>query len=141
MTETKIIYHCPNGCNAPLTSDFEVEQTWRVDIDGEPIEPDSPGEISRSLTQPKCSKCGSEAVEYPCKTIPIFDSCGQPVSTAYMPAKEYRIVFLRHGLSTSLLDIVRRNGADCVIDEGKVYELTQDGLVPRNELPGQISLF
>ncbi len=58
-----------------------------------------------------------------------------------MPAKEYRIVFLRRGLSTKLLDIVRRNGADCVTDDGKVYELTQEGLVSRNELPGQISLF
>lgn len=141
MPETRIIYHCPNGCNAPLTSDFEVKQTWLVDIDGEPIEPDSPGEIVCSLTQPKCSKCGSQAVEHQCKAVPIFDSCGQPVSTAYMPAKEYRIVFLRRGLSTKLLDIVRRNGADCVIADGKVYELTQEGLVSRNELPGQISLF
>lgn len=141
MPETKIIYHCPNGCNASLTSDFEVKQTWLVDIDGEPIEPDGPEEIVRSLTHPKCSKCGSPAVEYQCQAVPIFDSCGQPVSTAYMPAKEYRIVFLRRGLSTKLLDIVRRNGADCVTDEGKVYEFTQDGLVPRNELPGQTSLF
>ncbi len=45
MPETRIIYHCPNGCNASLTSDFEVKQTWLVDIDGEPIEPDNSPEM------------------------------------------------------------------------------------------------
>lgn len=142
MSKTTI-YACPNGCGVPLTAECEVNQTWYVDIEGDAIESKDDA-IPDIFDEPKCPRCGAEAEEYEdCESLPVYDCDGREVFTAYVPGKEHQIAFLtdEDKMSVRRVDIVRRHGADCFIDNGAMYLLGEDGFTRYAELDGQQSLF
>lgn len=137
------IYACPNNCGVPLVAECEVIQDWCVNIEGDPIEPQSEP-LPELNDDPKCPHCGAEAEEYEdCEPIPVYDCDGREVFTAYVPDKKYRIAFLTNEdvMSVRRVDIVRRHGADCFIDNGAMYLLGENGFTRYAELDGQQSLF
>lgn len=141
----KYIYVCPNGCNVPLVCDFDVTETWFVDPAGEPVEMESSDGPGLTTETPRCSKCHANAEEHKCKVVPAWSETNERLGTVYVPMELDNIVFFEKldspRISVERLDICKKDGIECIHINGAIYLRNDDGFRPRQELPGQVSLF
>lgn len=142
----RYIYVCPNGCNAPLICNFDVTETWFVDPAGEPVELESSDGPGLTTETPRCSKCRANAEEYKCQAIPVWSETNERLGTVYVPTGLDDIVFFET-LSSSVrtnverLSISKKDDVAVISINGAVFLMDDDGFRPRQELPGQVSLF
>ncbi|WP_191396198.1 hypothetical protein [Flavonifractor sp. An306] len=141
----KYIYVCPSGCNAPLVCDFDVTETWFVDPTGEPVELESSDGPGLTTKTPRCSKCQAKAEEHKCKGLTVWSETNERLGAVYVPAELDDIVFFKlshSGLNNvERLTVRKKDNMDAICIGGTIYLLTDDGFRPRQELPGQESLF
>lgn len=144
--DEKYIYACPNGCNARLVCDFDVTETWVVTATGEPVELESSDDPGLTTDTPRCSKCQANAEEYKCRLLPVWSATQERLGTAYIPVNLSGFVFFENLANPSFTNVARlaitkKDNVDAISIDGAIYLLTDDGFRPRQELPGQESLF
>ncbi|WP_289026705.1 hypothetical protein [uncultured Flavonifractor sp.] len=140
MMEMETIYVCPNGCHAKLTCEADISSTWHVDLWGGLVEMVDHERPDMMFETPCCAECGAVAKELRCTTTPVLGEDGQQAGELYIEVGEdtgFGYYLAEYDDTVSRVEL--SDGGFSL--DGVRYHRTEDGFVPRTELPGQETLF
>lgn len=143
MNDKTIIYVCPHGCYAPLKGDVEVQQTWKVDFLGNPVECLDEDTSFMEVDSMFCKSCGATAEELKCVESAVFDGKGNRIGTMYLPDDDSGYVYYLANDDECLLrrlDLCHNEDTAYVILNNVRYFQRDEGFIPPGQVEGQMSL-